>query len=277
VLIVLFLIALFLIALFLITSLIFGVAIFLTQDINIEGTEVMNLDRFEALTMKLIKDLSVPESALGTEGSPQSNALHWLANQDPSQLDVEDEFMIQRYALAVLFFATSGTPAFGYRAVPSSNWRYQDNWMTGKGYCSWYGVECIGDQTSFDGNADVFGLHLTSNDLVGYMEPEINVFKRLDSLDLSFNRLSGTIRIEVTEIQSLRSLSLYGNEFEGPVLEEFGRMINLRDLNLGKNSLTGEIPSALGEATNLRALSLEKNNLQGSIPSNLEYLKTLGE
>jgi hypothetical protein len=260
--------------------LIVGAAIFLTQYINMEGVEVMDSERFEALTIKLVEDHSVPELALGTEGSPQSNALHWLANQDPSQLDVEDEFMIQRYALAVFFFATSGTPAFGYRAVPSSNWRYQDNWMTGEGYCSWYGVECIGRDhlpNLFDGNADVFGLNLPSNYLAGYVEPEINVFKKMDRLDLSSNRLSGTIPIEVTEIQSLRSVSLYDNRFEGPVLEEFGEMRNLRYLNLGKNSLTGEMPSTLAEATNLIVLSLEKNNLHGSILSNLEYLQNLGE
>lgn len=238
--------------------------------------ETMNTERFEALTIKLVEDHSVPELALGTAGSPQNNALHWIANQDPSQIDIEDKFLIQRYALAVLFFATSGTPAYGYFAVPGSDWVNQANWMTREGYCGWHGVECVGNLT--DGNADVFGLNLTSNGLVGNLVPEIEVFKKLDRLDMSLNELGGTIPVELAQLRSLlRSVSLYGNNFTGPILENFGAMTNLRELDLGSNSLTGEMPESLGEATSLKKLNLEENNLNGTISSNWEYMTKLGE
>jgi hypothetical protein len=235
-----------------------------------DGAVMNSQMRFSALQTRLIDSPYVDSSQFKTEGSPQSKALDWLANQDPSQIGIEDEFMLQRYAVAVFFFATLGDGA-----APDSEWTMQENWMTGKGYCSWYGVECIGDQTSFDGNADIINLNLTSNSLEGNIQAEIRAFTKLEGLDLSSNNIYGTIPIELTEMNFLRFVSLNDNNLQGPVPEEFGGMTNLRQLNLGQNSLTGKIPSSLNQATNLRALSLERSSLQGSIPS-LQSLKHLG-
>eukprot|EP00978_Attheya_sp_CCMP212_P024072 scaffold75064_cov55-Attheya_sp.AAC.4 len=41
-------------------------------------------------------------------GSPQQKALLWLANKDKTGIDFEDQLFRQRYALAVLYYATSG-------------------------------------------------------------------------------------------------------------------------------------------------------------------------
>jgi hypothetical protein len=240
-----------------------------TGDSTIGGGAIESM-RFSALKTRLLDSPYVATLQLEKKGSPQRKALNWLANQDPSQIEIEDKFMLQRYAVAVFFFATLGDGA-----GTDSEWTNKENWMTGKGYCSWYGVECIGDQASFDGNTDILTLNLTSNSLEGNIQPEIRAFTKLEGLDLSSNNISGTVPIELTVMQSLRFVSLYDNHFQGPVPGEFGGLTDLRQLNLGQNSLTGEIPSTLGQATNLRALSLERNNLQGSIP-NLQSLKHLG-
>jgi hypothetical protein len=234
--------------------------------------------RFDAFSMKLIDSGYVDASELEKSGTPQSYALEWLANEDSSQIEVEDEFMIQRYALVVLFFSLSGAPnPASQKGVPGNIWANQENWMTGKGYCSWYGVECIGDQGStVEGNADVFSLNLTSNLLQGFLESDIRALTKLNMLDLSSNRLIDTIPTEVAEMQSLRSISLYDNEFTGTMPGEFGEMENLRELNLGKNELNGEMPNTLSQLTNLRALSLERNQFHGTIP-NLQHLENLGE
>ena len=231
---------------------------------GINGTEQMNQDRFDALKLKLIESGAASTMALETEDSPQSNALHWLSNQDPSKIDVDDKSMTQRFALAVVFFSTSGKPAFGKGVVPLSDWLYQDNWMTGKGFCSWYGVKCVGDNMEdTDVNGDVHALNLPSNQLMGSIEPEIALFTKMDMLDLSSNIMYGDIPLEIGLLQNIRVLSLHENDLSGTVPEEFGELSNLQYLSLGSNELSGEIPNLL------KLENLGKRHHYG--PKRLEY------
>ena len=70
---------------------------------------------------------------LQNKTSPQYLAAHWMADEDKLQLPIPDKLFggqrtfIQRYALAVLYFATGGP-----------NWKYQMNFLRASDVCTWY-------------------------------------------------------------------------------------------------------------------------------------------
>lgn len=74
------------------------------------------------------KGVSDPE-ALTTDGTPQRQAVDWMANTDTLEYDpYEDESrIIQRYAITVLYFALNGP-----------QWKHQVNFLAPKEVCSWY-------------------------------------------------------------------------------------------------------------------------------------------
>ena len=87
----------------------------------------------------IIASISDP-ATLANSGSAQAKARHWLihdddlwANNKGTDMVVTKEMAAQRYALAVLYFATSG---------PSS-WIGNNNWLQGQ-ECnkSWTGIRC---------------------------------------------------------------------------------------------------------------------------------------
>ncbi|KAL3920800.1 MAG: hypothetical protein SGILL_003075 [Bacillariaceae sp.] len=140
----------------------------------------------EAERLKKFKDLLIESShvdreVLNNENSPQYQALKWIALVDSAKMEPSPKsFMPQRYALATLFFSTASAKGFqAGDAVPESLWNDQTNWMTGRGYCWWYGVECIAGK-NVDTNSQVIALNLTSNGLRGHLVPEIQLLSHLD-------------------------------------------------------------------------------------------------
>lgn len=85
--------------------------------------------------------------------SPQSRSLDWIANHDEAQLELSDPFILQRYALMVLWFGTGYAPVEKKKkkgnfpkpeedeenVVLEEIWDDSDGWLTAKGFCSWYG------------------------------------------------------------------------------------------------------------------------------------------
>lgn len=60
--------------------------------------------------------------------SPQYQALHWIANIDTVQRSISDPLLIQRYVLAVLYFATGGH---------TKHWAKQMEWLQPIHECDW--------------------------------------------------------------------------------------------------------------------------------------------
>lgn len=92
-------------------------------------------ERDQALT-DIASSVSSPQS-LSDPNSPQSKALDWLINEDPLVLTpsivTTDDRILQRYALAVFYYATDGPNSW----LPNS-------WMNGN-ECSgqfWIGLSC---------------------------------------------------------------------------------------------------------------------------------------
>jgi hypothetical protein len=93
--------------------------------------------------------------ALQDESSPQFLALRWLADNDPAVLDLDSTpTLVERYTLAVLYFATSG-----------EGWGDQSNFLSATSVCLWNnglrGAVC-----NEDGMVDVLRLRKSKHEEV---------------------------------------------------------------------------------------------------------------
>ena len=76
------------------------------------------------------------KSALNDDTSPQGKALQWICNDSfsLSLIGNDDNRIIQRYALAVVYYSTDG-----------DDWRNNNRWLVDGvvgNECGWYGVTC---------------------------------------------------------------------------------------------------------------------------------------
>jgi len=102
-------------------------------------------------------------AALQTPSTPQSDALNWLANN--TKIDsYSDKMKIQRYALATLYYSSSG-----------NGWQYNTGWLSDEDECGWYneadGPACL--------NGTVLALNLNDNNLIGAAPAEIALLTSL--------------------------------------------------------------------------------------------------
>lgn len=133
-------------------------------------------------------DLVTPETARALEdpASPQAKALFWISS-DPEVMNYSLERSLQRFNLAVLYYALNGT-----------KWQANVSWLDPRAHeCTWF------NQASPDG-----------------AEPSCSggVLQRLD---LSYNNLEGTIPFELGQLKSLTFLDLSGNpQLQGEVPQQ---------------------------------------------------------
>ena len=170
--------------------------------------------------------------------SGQSKALTWLTFEDSMQLDPTDENLLQRYALATIYFATQG-----------ERWYISHNWLTDADECVWSidngGVSC----------------HANSS--------------QVSKIDLGYNNLSGTLPGEIGILQRLNELVLPDNSLRGSISEQLGTLNLVEYVDLSLNNLTGTIPTSLSEAKNISTLFVYKNELSGTVPEDLCYIDHL--
>lgn len=145
--------------------------------------------------------------------SYQSKALAWLEGDLSRDADsFTDDEIIQRYAVACIWFATNGVSNFYASDEEIENgWENNDNWMSSLTECTWYGMTCD------DSN-------------------------RVNATDLRQNRLTGTFPNEVVLLaESLVYLDLGNNNIHNRN-EETDFLGELR--NLGKFCFYKEIKVA---------------------------------
>jgi Leucine-rich repeat (LRR) protein len=197
--------------------------------------------------------------------SPQSQALAWMKNDtiimSPSR---STQDLLQRYVLAVLFYATDG-----------SNWFWSQSYLSSNDVCTWnngtdvYGVYCRLDGESVD------ELVLPSNSLLGQLPWELGLLTNLEIINLGRNSLMSSIPNELGLLLSLNSLLINFNELNGTIPTELGHLLSLERLDISGNQLTGTIPSELGHLRSLEYLNVESNHLVGTIPTELGELLSL--
>lgn len=131
--------------------------------------------------------------------------------------------------------------------------------------------------------ANTTELDLSSYNLSGTIDPEIDALINLTYLNLRFNNLTGSIPESIGNLTNLTTLSLSDNFLEGEIPVELESLSNLENLHLHNNQLSGEVPDIFHEMNNLAHLTLFENQLSGNIPeslcniyNNIEYLGLYG-
>jgi len=244
-----------------------------------------------------------PLDLLDNDDFPQGRAFTWLLDDDAFALHmygntegedrrhykaetgmdwhpaVEQQAVLLRYSLAVLFYATSSTAMSAYdveTAViePEQQeciWNRNDRWLSGQSICTWYGVTCSGlfDESGRtlpessssslpiildNSNPILLSINLTSNNLAGSLPSELfsGLGSSLQLLDLSWNDLSSTLPTEIGHASGLHRLDLTANEH-----------------------LTGSLPATISLISHLQYLLLDGCSLTGTIPPKLKHLTRL--
>jgi hypothetical protein len=138
-------------------------------------------------------------AAFQEPGSPQNKAFRWLAS-DTFDGYHSDEKLIQRYALATLFYATNGEA-----------WLNNSMWLDSGDECGrWW--QFIGGLACDSPTGAVTALELAKNNLTGTLPPEIGLFPSLARLDLSQNHLKSTIPSEIGQL--VRFSVVHGSQLQ---------------------------------------------------------------
>lgn len=124
------------------------------------------------------------DGALQTPGSAQNKALNWLSNDTFNGYHTNDK-LIQRYALATVFYGTNG-----------EYWFNNSLWLDNGDECGRWEQQ-LRTLTCDPISGDVISLGLGKNNLTGTLVPEIGLLTGLLSLGLSQNELKSTIPTEI--------------------------------------------------------------------------------
>jgi len=218
-------------------------------------------------------------------------ALAWLEQSNTNGLTAER--VIQRYALASIYFATNAvTTPFTDAAFdgPPPEWRRKAGWVTDRNECEWDNVGC-------NENGRVSRLDFYSNLLTGEFPPEVVLLARtLQILDLGvnvvytvgefFNPYLGMLtelvdlRYEQTnfvydrgiplEIGNLKKLALYKayqvrytGALDGDAFPP--DMTVLEHLDIEKNSYNSTIPDALTALPALKYFYIRNSFIEGNL------------
>ncbi|CAB9520690.1 LRR receptor-like serine threonine-protein kinase [Seminavis robusta] len=214
--------------------------------------------------------------------SPQSQALKWLLEDSENLPYPADERLIQKFALATVFYATGG-----------ANWADHDHWLDHSvNECEWYTNQefSLATSTSFlypgflkdffpsteppPTTCDERGLYqhlwLDANNLQGSLPSELYLLTSLKTISVGWNNLHGSISRHIGHLRSLEGLSMGFGKDSGTIPSEIGFLRDLRMLALNDNNHEGFIPSELWQLTNLEFFTLFGNpQLKGSIPTEI--------
>jgi hypothetical protein len=105
--------------------------------------------------------------ALRTPPSPQNDAFNWLVS-DAFKGYYTHEKVIQRYALATLYYSTNG-----------HNWTNRENWLDGEDECRRWWQDNAEKVIACTDNGAITSLGLKENNLTGAIPPEIGLLSTL--------------------------------------------------------------------------------------------------
>ena len=141
--------------------------------------------------MLIIENEISSSSDLIDETTPQYKALDWILFTDLGTCP-EDHNLADRYALAVIYFATNGDLWSACNAVTSPNIAPCEEGDEGRflstgNECDWYGVVC-------DEQNEIYEILLRNNNLSGTIPNEIGTaLQAVVSLELDQNVITGSI------------------------------------------------------------------------------------
>ena len=193
------------------------------------------------------------ETALLSSISPQNQAACWTLYEDQtSRSRNKESAYLQRYALAVLHFATtkSNTTAWDWPmavdTAPEKANRHGD-WLSAGHECTWYGMVCR--------NKVVSELQLGFMKLDGVVPRELSLLTGLRFLDLHANDFQGVVPHKIVDaLGNLEYLGLHMNGFFGALHREIVGMRKLKELHLFGNYFGGTIPAELADLKQLEVI-----------------------
>jgi len=209
--------------------------------------------------------------------SAQYQAVKWVLDTSDS-IDTASSsgisLLLQRYALAVLYFTTNGTEWLRNASFLSNQhvcyWNetlYDDNNNSDTSSTSITGV------TSCTDDGRITAISLGNNNLQGSIPYEIGMISSLQSLFLQNNSLTGTIPSSIESLPRLQLFWAFDNVLTGSVPLFASSTKNgtsntmLNSLDLSVNNLTGTLPrDYFTRLQNLTLLHLYSNQLNGTIP-----------
>lgn len=131
-------------------------------------------------TPSSVLDIILPVAKFGGDefddpDSYQSQALAWLEG-NANLGEYSDEQVIQRYALASIYYstfavATPATDAFLGAGVTPDGWTNSDRWVTDADECTWFGVTCEG--------GNVVSIVLVSREVVNFCTVPAHIERRM--------------------------------------------------------------------------------------------------
>lgn len=167
------------------------------------------------------------DKAADSSASPVVRAASWIMYDDPWD---DEEWLMIRYALAVLFYTTNG-----------QSWSVNNGWLTDESACEWHGVRC-----------DRFGRHveeidLSENNMSGSIPNEVGMIPTLISLWLRRNSLGGNVpSLALGALPSLSILYLDQNNLVGTIGPELAASGNLSKSEVGSE---GALRHRMGDLT----------------------------
>jgi hypothetical protein len=222
------------------------------------------------------------------KGTPQYKALQWLESSvwtrnssfnllgwseaDPTE---KQQRILQRYALAVIYYATGGDIEVG-------GWKDDCHFLSDRHECLW--VSSVDDElgTGCEGDGQVMNVTLGESILILLTIALCNVVIEqvltIHSIDKVRNGLTGTIPKRLSDgLPHLKSFDVSFNGVTGTIPEDIGSFAVLQAFLAANNQISGTLPSSIGNIATLRVLNLAKNKMVGVIPSEVSNLVRLGK
>jgi hypothetical protein len=211
---------------------------------------------------------------------PRAKARDWMLTQDLLRDDLlaanEASLILQRFALAELYFATNGD-FWVPEEVPEEDRNSTVPFLQPEdSECNWQGVTCIEDVSTF---LVVRRLVLNNHNLTGTLPSSLYILKDLGELSFAHNNLTGSIPSlwsqEGDALDNLFVLDLDDNDMTGSIPTSLWALPLLRYVYLSENGLTGSLENADGTdglsenpvSMFLEEVWLYENDLSGSLPS----------
>ncbi|CAB9499029.1 LRR receptor-like serine threonine-protein kinase [Seminavis robusta] len=218
---------------------------------------------------------------LNSLDSPQSKAYDWLLEDIESLPFLSHDRIKQKFALAVLYFATGGE-----NWLTSTSWLnhtvHECDWFTQPTFSNKHGLSKVfpgflagflepPPSTSCDNDGQYLHLWLGQNDLGGSLPEELYMLTSLQTLSIDGRNLVGTISRLLGQLTNLNGLSYVNSLMSGMIPSEVGLLSNMSILSLASNRLSGPIPSELWRLTKLDTINLggQNQNLHGKLPTEL--------
>eukprot|EP00588_Corethron_pennatum_P034407 CAMPEP_0194348262 /NCGR_PEP_ID=MMETSP0171-20130528/106437_1 /TAXON_ID=218684 /ORGANISM="Corethron pennatum, Strain L29A3" /LENGTH=364 /DNA_ID=CAMNT_0039115589 /DNA_START=226 /DNA_END=1316 /DNA_ORIENTATION=- len=207
--------------------------------------------------------------------SSYRRALVWLRDHDRSCPDASN--FVQRYVLAVLYFAAGGINWSVTVGGVEKSVATEGLYLNYRHECTWFGVEC-------DNAGRVTKLLMEGINMVGRIPHALSHLDHLTELDFGKNKLRGPVHERIGELSNLVRLDLdlneltgdFGkNKLRGPVHERIGELSNLVRLDLDLNELTGTLPDELFHLEKLEWMDLDSNQFTGTVPAGIGALRNV--